>query len=88
MRLFTDMDSDFSIIGDFLERCFPEVEGRALPTPGPELAKKLEHFARGECTPEVRVEICNLLREEPQYLRVLAHRVKDLRNAPETEVAG
>ena len=75
------MASDFSILSEFLERCGPEVSGRALPSPSRELADLLERFARGECSPEDRNAVCDLLRSQPEYLRVLAQRVIVLREA-------
>ena len=77
------MAPDFSILREFLERCGSEAEGHALPAPSPELASKLDRFARGECSPEDRVAVCDLLRTEPVYLRVLANRVKDARGGKE-----
>ena len=82
------MASDFSILSEFLERCGPEVSGLSLPTPAPELAAMFERFARGECSPEDRTQVCDLLQREPDYVRVLAQRVIDLRrgrNPAETE---
>ena len=73
------MNSDFAIIAEFLDRNGPEVLGRALATPPPALAEQLDRFSRGAVTPEERIAICEILRTQPEYLRVLAQQVKNLR---------
>lgn len=76
------MNSDFAIIAEFLDRNGPEVLGRALAAPPPALAEQLDRFSRGEVSADERVAICELLRNQPEYLRVLANQVKNLRAQP------
>jgi anti-sigma factor RsiW len=78
------MASDFTILHDFLERCGPEVSGRALPSPSPELAELLERFVRGQCSADDRSAVCELLQRQPEYLRELARRVMELRERGQT----
>ncbi len=73
------MNSDFAIIAEFLDRNGPEVLGRALAEPPPALAEQLDRFSRGAVSQEERVAICETLRNQPEYLRVLANQVKNLR---------
>jgi hypothetical protein len=70
------MNSDFKILIEFLERFGPEVSGRELSQPQTEEAAKLERFARGDCNDAQRVEICEMLKLHPAWLRWLADRVK------------
>lgn len=77
------MNSDFATIAEFLDRNGPEVLGRALPNPPPALGEQLDRFIRGELSPEERASICEVLRSQPEYLRLLAFRVKDRRQRSE-----
>jgi hypothetical protein len=55
------------------------VVGRALAAPPPALAERLLRFARGEVSAQERAALCELLRDEPEYLRALATQVRSLR---------
>lgn len=79
------MNSDFAIIAEFLDRNGPEVLGRALAAPTPALAEQLARFSRGEVSPEERVALCELLRNQPEYLRVLADQVRSIRRVQSGE---
>jgi hypothetical protein len=70
------MNSDFQTLVEFLGRCGPEVSGHQLPTLRTEEAARLARFARGECAPAERAEICRLLQMHPAWLRWVADRVK------------
>ncbi len=74
------MDNELSALFGFLDRFGPEVCGRAIPSPEGELAEKLIRFAKGECEPDERTEVCDLLRKNPAWLRWLADQVKLSRN--------
>lgn len=77
------MNRAFAIIAEFLDRSGPEVLGRALAPPPAELADQLHRFARGTLTPEERYAVCETLFTTPEYLRLLAHQVKDRRERRE-----
>ena len=70
------MTNDFQTLLEFLDRCGPEVAGRALSVPENEAAAKLRRFAAGKCDENERAEICEMLRLHPAWLRWLADRVK------------
>lgn len=71
------MNTDIKTLLEFLDRFGPEVAGRGEPpAPQSEVTAKLERFARGECTPEERAEVCEMLRLHPAWLRWLGERVK------------
>lgn len=75
-RLTDEVNPDFKILIEFLDRLGPEVSARQLSQPHSEEAAKLERFARGECTDAERAAVCNMLRLHPAWLRWLADRVK------------
>jgi hypothetical protein len=76
-RLTLGVNTDIKILLEFLVRFGPEAAGRAeASTPQSEAAEKLERFARGQCSPEERAEVCEMLRLHPAWLRWLADRVK------------
>ena len=70
------MNTDFNTIIHFLDRFGPEVSGREIPEPTKEVTTKLERFARGECEPSEREEVCSMLRMHPAWLRWIADRIK------------
>jgi hypothetical protein len=70
---------DFTALFQFVERFGPEVSGRNLPQPVGEHAEDFERFIRGEATTEERQKLCELLRDNPHWLRWLASRIKEER---------
>jgi hypothetical protein len=75
------MNADFKTLLDFLSHYGAEASGRALPEPESHIASLLERFARGECTPAEREDVCQMLKLHPAWLRWLADRVKLARKA-------
>lgn len=73
------MEPAFKTLFEFIAAQEGEVSGRALLEPTAEEATQLERFARGECSPSERTELCVLLRSNPAALRWLAARVKRAR---------
>jgi|SoiMethySBSTD1v2_1073268.scaffolds.fasta_scaffold1652077_2 hypothetical protein len=69
------MNSDLTIVLDFLELTGPEVTGRQTVEPELHVAELLERFARGECDADERADVCNMLRLNPAWLHWLASRV-------------
>jgi hypothetical protein len=79
------VNDDFKTLIEFLDRLGPEVSGRSLSRPNAEAVPRLERFARGNCNPDERREVCEMLRLHPAWLRWLADRVKaarTLRSSP------
>jgi hypothetical protein len=76
------MHSDMRILMEFLGQTGADVSGRLSPEPQGETTILLERFARGECSPEERDEVCRLLRSNPAWLRWLSDRVRDARENP------
>lgn len=74
------MSKDFKTLIDFLERCGPEVSGKALVVPRDRAAAKLQRFAAGACDKAERAEVCEMLRMHPAWLRWVADRVKMARS--------
>lgn len=75
---------DFNTLFSFRERFNAEVGGRGIPQPPAEIAVKLLRFAGGECDAVERTEVCEILRQNPPWLRWLADRVR--RNREATQV--
>ena len=85
-RLTLGVNTDIQTLLEFLDRFGPEVAGRGEPpAPQSEVTLKLERFARGECTPDERAEVCELLRRHPDWLRWLGERVKTARSKREVQ---
>jgi len=78
---------EISTLFAFLERFGPEVAGREVSLPHEEVARKLLRFARGECDTSERAEACEILRQNPSWLRWLADRVRGNRAPGSTETA-
>ena len=70
------MENELTALFGFLGRFGVEVEGRQSSVPEDEVAEKLIRFAKGECAPEERGEVCEILRANPAWLRWLADKVK------------
>ena len=81
------MNADFKILIEFLDRFGPQVTARQLPEPYVEAVEKLERFAHGACNDAERVEVCNLLRLHPAWLRWLADRVRLARDDDQNVVS-
>ena len=79
------MSDDFKTLINFMERLGPEVSGRALLAPDSDAVAKLQRFAAGECDKEERVEVCEMLRLHPAWLRWLADRVRMARTTSDRE---
>ena len=77
------MNDDFDILVEFLDRLGPEVSGRVLSEPHPEAAVQIGRFGRGECKKEERIEVCEMLRLHPAWVRWLADRVRHARLVPD-----
>jgi hypothetical protein len=78
------MNNDFQTLLEFLDRCGPEVTGKATSAPRTEEAAMLQRFADGVCDERERAEICEMLHMHPAWLRWLADRVKAARNQAQT----
>lgn len=74
------MATAFKIVAEFLDRFEAEVEGRSKMDPSAEVRAKIRAFARGELTEGDRDAIVALLRENPQWVPLLAEEVKALRS--------
>jgi len=73
------MTNDFEALTGFLNLFSPEVAGRDAAEPSPELKQKLERLAQGSMSAEERVELYEVLRDNPHFVEVLAARMKERR---------
>lgn len=73
------MSNDFKTLVDFRDQFGPEVSGRSHSQPYSEDSAKLLRFASGKCEEPERTEICEMLRSNPAWLRVVADHVKKAR---------
>ena len=75
------MAHGFKLLAEFLDQFSAEVEGRARFDPPDENKKKIRAFARGELAGPEREERVNLLKENANWVEILAEEVKALRSA-------
>jgi len=73
------MNESFQILAGFLERFSDEVEGRSLEEPSTELKLKLQQFARGTLAEAERDPLILLLKQNPQWIPLLAAEAKAMR---------
>lgn len=73
------MANTFEILSGFLKRYSDEVEGRESPGPTPELAARLQQFARGQLDAAAQADLIRQLNEQPAWVAQLAREVKALR---------
>jgi len=76
------MANSFEILTRFLERYSDEVEGRQLREPSLEVTNKLKEFAKGTLPEDERNTLLNLLKENPNWIPVIANEIKALRPGP------
>jgi hypothetical protein len=74
------MNTDVRILMEFLGQTAAEVSGRENPEPHGEMASLLERFAQGQCSQEERAKVCQILRDNPAWLRWLADHVRVTRD--------
>ena len=77
------MNDDFKILLEFFDGDAQEVAGRAAATIPTELREKISRFANGKCTEEERVEMKQLLQEQPHLISALVTETRALRQSPE-----
>lgn len=70
------MENELTALFGFLDRFGSEVTARGISAPESDVAEKLIRFAKGECSTEERTEVCEVLRQNPAWLRWLADHVK------------
>ncbi|HXG47013.1 MAG TPA: hypothetical protein VNO52_05265 [Methylomirabilota bacterium] len=70
------MNNPFRILAGFLDKYTEEVEGRSLEEPSSEIKGCLQQFAAGGLKEPERSRIIGLLKENPQWLPLLAAEVK------------
>lgn len=75
------MQNQLTELFGFFGRYGYEVFGREVSPPDDNAAAQLLRFAQGECTPEERAQVCELLKQNPAWLRWIADRVKSGRAA-------
>ena len=73
------MNHPFTTILQFLHDADCEVQGREALAPDAPTLKRLERFARGDATEQERSELCQLIKQNPQWVSFLAESVKRLR---------
>jgi hypothetical protein len=77
------VNDDFKILLEFFDGDAQEVAGRAAATIPAELREKISRFANGNCTEEERVEMKQLLQEQPHLISALVTETRALRQSPE-----
>lgn len=79
------MPDNFEILAEFLDRADCEVEGRALELspPPPAVLEQLRALARGQLPPDRQGAIFDQLRQNRQWIPLLADEVKALRVSPD-----
>jgi hypothetical protein len=77
------VNDDFKILLEFFDGDAQEVAGRAAATIPTELREKISRFANGKCTEEERVEMKQLLQEQPHLISALVTETRALRQSPE-----
>lgn len=77
------MNDDFKILLEFFDGDAQEVAGRGAATIPAELREKISRFANGKCTEEERVEMKQLLQEQPHLISALVAETRALRQSPE-----
>jgi hypothetical protein len=70
------MNADIKTLLEFLANYGADTSGRSMEQPESHIASLLERFARGECSPAERDDVCRMLKLHPAWLRWLADRVK------------
>ena len=81
------MPNNFEILAQFLDRTEFEVEGRALEIspPPPPLLEQLRALARGQLPTDRQGAIFEQLRQNRQWIPLLADEVKALRVSPDAK---
>jgi hypothetical protein len=77
------VNDDFKILLEFFDGDAREVAGRAAATIPAELREKISRFASGKCTEEERLEMKQLLQEQPHLIPALVTDAKGLRESTE-----
>jgi hypothetical protein len=75
------MSNTFAILARFLEKYADEAEGHALDAMPPEVRQQLQAFAAGRMPPPERAQLSQLLKENPQWVELLAQAARQ-RSAP------
>jgi hypothetical protein len=70
------MNHPFQILAGFLDRYADEVEGRSMEELTPEIKAQLQQFASGALADSERRRVIGLLKDNPQWLALLAAEVK------------
>jgi hypothetical protein len=70
------MSDTFKILADFLEKYGDDVEGRSAAKAPDEVRRQLQDFAAGHLRPDERARISQLLKENPQWVGLLAEAVR------------
>lgn len=73
------MQSDFKHLISFLLRGEAEVSGRMHNAPSGDLREKLERFVEGTCSESEKLQICELIRNDPACIKWVADRIKEKR---------
>lgn len=73
------MANEFEILAGFLARFGDEVEGRELQDLPRDVQVKLRALAQGNLPESERLQLFNLLKENPAWIGRLADEVKSLR---------
>ena len=76
------MDKYFEILETFLANWQPDVAGRTAEEIPPELRERLRVFAQARLGGQDRAELAELLKQHPEWVRVLASQIKAQRSQP------
>lgn len=74
------MSDTFKILAGFLAKYGDDVEGRSAADAPEEVRRHLSDFAAGRLAPAERVRVSELLKENPQWVALLAEAVRAVRS--------
>ncbi len=77
------MADEFEKVVRFLERAEAEVAGRGDLLPASDLRQQIERMVSGECSEEEKEQICEAVRDHPEWVKWMAEKVKAKRDRPE-----
>jgi hypothetical protein len=73
------MPAEFEILFRFLELADGEVQGRQSSRPPAEIEKLVMALLSGQLDTEKRIELCEVLRDQPAWLAWFAEQIKKRR---------
>ena len=76
------MPAEFEILFRFLELADGEVQGRQSARPPADIERLVTALLSGQLAEEKRIELCEVLRDQPAWLAWFAEQIKKRRKPP------